>query len=242
MTYCVGMLLNEGLVMMSDSRTNAGVDNISTYSKMSVWENPGERVVVMMSAGSLAITQAVIQLLNEGKPAGAERLTIENVPSMTEAARLVGWALREIDAVDGPALRASGAGFYASFILGGQIKGRHLRLFQIYAEGNFIQSMPETPYLQIGEHKYGKPIIDRVVNYDTSLVKAAKCALVSMDSTIKSNLTVAPPIDIVIYERNSLTVRSRSVLADDDPYWQEIRVQWAAGLEERFDKLPDPPW
>ncbi|MDA0260717.1 MAG: peptidase [Proteobacteria bacterium] len=242
MTYCLGVMLNDGLVMMSDSRTNAGVDNISTYTKMTVWEEPGERAIVLMSAGNLAITQAVIQVLNEGKPGGPERITPENVPSMTEAARLVGWALREIEKVDGPSLRASGAGFSASFILSGQIRNRQMRMFQIYGEGNFIQAMPETPYLQIGEHKYGKPILDRVINFQTPLIKAAKCALVSMDSTIKSNLTVAPPIDMLLYERDALKIRTKCVLADDDTYWNEIRLQWAHSLEERFAMLPDPNW
>ena len=242
MTYCVGMCLNDGLVMMSDSRTNAGVDNISTYGKMTVCEVPGQRVIVLMSAGNLAITQAAIQLMKEGMPGGEHRITLKNVPSMTEAARLVGWALREVERVDGPSLRASGTGFYASFIIGGQIKDRHMRLFLVYAEGNFIQTMPETPYLQVGEHKYGKPIIDRVIDYNTPLIKAAKCALVSMDSTIKSNLTVAPPIDVMIYEKGSLVVKTHQVLADDDPYWNKIRGMWADGLEERFAILPDPNW
>lgn len=242
MTYCVGILLKAGLVMVSDSRTNAGVDNISTYRKMTIWEVPGERVIVAMSAGNLAITQAAIQLMNEGMPQGETRLSMKNVTSMTEAARLAGWALREVDRIDGPSLRASGAGFNAAIIIGGQIKGRQMRMFQLYSEGNFIQAMPETPYLQIGEFKYGKPMIDRVVTFETPLATAAKCALVSMDSTIKSNLTVAPPIDMLICERNSCRVKYHSVLQDDDPYWNSLRQSWSEGLRERFAKLPDPSW
>src|SRR5688572_18031814 len=153
MTYCVGMLLKEGLVMLSDSRTNAGVDNISTYRKMTIWENPGERVIVAMSAGNLAITQSAIQFMNEGMAHGEARISMKNVASMTEAARLTGWALREVDKLDGASLRASGAGFGASIIIGGQIRGRQMRMFNVYSEGNFIQAMPETPYLQIGEFK-----------------------------------------------------------------------------------------
>ena len=242
MTYCVGMLLKAGLVMLSDSRTNAGVDNISTYCKMTIWENPGERVIVAMSAGNLAITQSAIQLMNEGNPHGDTRTSMKTVSSMTEAARLAGWALREVDRVDGAALRASGTGFSAALIIGGQIKGRQMRMFNVYAEGNFIQAMPETPYLQIGEFKYGKPIIDRVVRQDTPLLTAAKCGLVSMDSTVKSNLTVAPPIDLMIYEHDSLKVKVHQVMEDDDPYWNAVRKAWSDGLRDRFQKLPDPPW
>ncbi len=242
MTYCVGMLLKEGLVMLSDSRTNAGVDNISTYRKMTIWETPGERVIVAMSAGNLAITQSAIQLMNEGMPHGESRISMKNVSSMTEAARLAGWALREVDRIDGAALRASGTGFSAAIIIGGQIKGRQMRMFNLYAEGNFIQAMPETPYLQIGEFKYGKPIIDRVVKFDTPLVTAAKCGLVSMDSTVKSNLTVAPPIDLLLYERDRLKVKVHTVMQDDDPYWNSVRQAWADGLRDRFQKLPDPHW
>jgi putative proteasome-type protease len=242
MTYCVGMLLKAGLVMVSDSRTNAGVDNISTYRKMTIWEIPGERVIVAMSAGNLAITQAAIQFMNEGMPQGDSRLSMKTVTSMTEAARLASWALREVDRVDGPSLRASGAGFNASIIIGGQINGRKMRMFQLYSEGNFIQAMPETPYLQIGEFKYGKPIIDRVVRFDTPLATAAKCALVSMDSTVKSNLTVAPPIDLLICERDSFRVKFHALMREDDPYWTSLRQSWSAGLSAQFDALPDPSW
>ena len=242
MTYCVGLLVKDGMVMLSDSRTNAGVDNISSYRKMAIWETAGDRVIVVMSAGNLAITQSAIQLMNEGMPHGDGRLSIKNVTSMYEAARLAGWALREVDRVDGPALRASGVGFGASLLIGGQIKSRRLRMFQVYGEGNFIQAMPETPYLQIGEFKYGKPIIDRVVQYDTSLATAAKCALVSMDSTVKSNLSVAPPIDLLVYERDSLKIKIHTVMKDDDPYWNSLRKVWDDSLQDRFAKLPDPPW
>ncbi len=242
MTYCLGVLVNDGMVMMSDSRTNAGVDNISSYRKMAVWETEGDRVIVVMSAGNLAITQSAIQIMNEGMVQGDTRLSIKNVSSMYEAARLAGWALREVDRQDGPNLRASGAGFGASLIIGGQIRGRRLRMFQVYGEGNFIQAMPETPYLQIGEFKYGKPIIDRIVRYDSSLATVAKCALVSMDSTVKSNLGVAPPIDLLVYERGSLKVKLHTVMKDDDPYWNRLRRAWDEGLHERFMGLPEPEW
>ena len=242
MTYCVGMLLADGMVMLSDSRTNAGVDNISSYRKMTVWETPGDRVIVAMSAGNLAITQAAVQLMNEGMPMGDGRLSMKNVSSMNEAARLAGWALREVDRVDGNSLRNSGVGFSASILLGGQIFGRRLRMFQIYGEGNYIQAMPETPFLQIGEFKYGKPIIDRVVRYESTLTTAAKCGLVSMDSTVKSNLSVAPPIDLLVYERDALRVKIHTVMKDDDLYWNNLRKVWDDSLQDRFAKLPDPPW
>ena len=242
MTYCVGMLLADGMVMLSDSRTNAGVDNISSYRKMTVWETPGDRVIVAMSAGNLAITQAAVQLMNEGMPMGDGRVSMKNVSSMNEAARLAGWALREVDRVDGNSLRNSGVGFSASILLGGQIFGRRLRMFQIYGEGNYIQAMPETPFLQIGEFKYGKPIIDRVVRYESTLTTAAKCGLVSMDSTVKSNLSVAPPIDLLVYERDALRVKIHTVMKDDDLYWNNLRKVWDDSLQDRFAKLPDPPW
>jgi putative proteasome-type protease len=242
MTYCVGLLVRAGMVMISDSRTNAGVDNISTYRKMTTWEVPGERVIVAMTAGNLAITQAALQLMNEGMPTTSGRLSMKTVTSMTEAARLAGWAIREVDRLDGQSLRNTGVGFNASFLIGGQIAGRELRMFQVYAEGNFIQAMPETPYLQIGEFKYGKPIIDRIVRYESSLATTAKCGLVSMDSTIKSNLSVASPIDLLVYARDSLAVKVHVVMHDQDPYWQNLRRSWDHGLQERFSHLPDPEW
>jgi putative proteasome-type protease len=242
MTYGVGLLVSSGLVMISDSRTNAGIDNFSSYCKMTTWEMPGERVIIALSSGNLAITQAAIQYMNEGMPTGNGRMSMKNVSSMTDAARLAGWALREVDHLDGASLRRNGVGFHASILLGGQIAGRQLRLFQVYAEGNFIQTMPETPYLQIGEFKYGKPIIDRVVRFDTSLSTAAKCGLVSMDSTIKSNLSVAPPIDLLIYERDALEIKVHRVMPETDAYWQSLRSAWDEGVQQHFGRLPNPDW
>ncbi len=234
------MLLEGGLVLVSDSRTNAGVDRIATFRKMSVWEEPGERFIALMTAGNLAVSQAVVTMLREGMPEDGE--TMAGVPTMTAAARLVGRAVREVDRVDGPALRAHGSEFAASFILGGQIKGRRLRLFNIYAAGNFVEATAETPYFQIGETKYGKPIIDRVVASSTGLVEAAKCALISMDSSMRSNLSVGPPIDLVIYERDALQVGTRKVIEESDPYFNQIRKRWSDGLRMLFATLPDPEW
>ena len=243
MTYCVGMLLRSGLVMVSDSRTNAGMDQISTFHKMTLWEAPGERVIALVSAGNLAITQAVVTLLNEGVNDGdGGLLTMRTVPTMTGAARLVGGALREVERIDGPSLKAHGEDFKASFVLGGQIAGRRLRLFHVYAAGNYIEATVETPFFQIGETKYGKPILDRVLTFETALPTAAKCALVSMDSTMRSNLSVGPPIDLLLYLRDGLSVTLHRAIEAGDPYFADIRQGWSEGLRGLFAALPDPDW
>ena len=244
MTYCVGLLLADGLVMVSDSRTNAGVDHIATFRKMSVWENPGERTIVMLASGNLAITQSVVHLLNEGHVLenSAETLTMMRVPSMFDAARLVGAAIREVYRMDGPTLKAQGNEFSCAMILGGQIRGRRLRLFQIYSAGNFIEATPETPYFQIGETKYGKPILDRVVHNRTSLIEAAKCCLISMDSTLRSNISVGLPIDVAIYKHDALRLAVRERVDETHPYFSDIRKRWSEGLRSVFQQLPDPPW
>ena len=198
MTYCVGLYLRDGLVMLSDTRTNAGVDHISTFSKMQVEEVPGERVITMLSAGNLAISQAVWSRLQEGVTQGGETHTLRSVPTMFRAAQLVGAAVREIFETDGPTMKAQDLTFDVSLLLGGQIRGRRLKLFLIYAAGNFIEATVDTPFLQVGEHKYGKPILDRVVAHDTSLVDGVKLVLISMDSTLRSNLTVGMPVDLLV--------------------------------------------
>ena len=242
MTYCVGMLLNDGLVMVSDSRTNAGVDNVAIYRKMHVWEKKGDRVIVLMTAGNLSVSQSIVTLLNEGVPGTAKRATMNSVQRMSDAARLVRRAIREVEASDREALEAHDASFQVEVILGGQIRSGALRLYMFYAAGNFIEAQPETPYVQIGELICGKPILDRVVLFETPLERAAKCALVSMDSTIKSNLSVGPPIDVLMYQRNTLQVQTHHVMADDDTYWTTIREQWSEILRDGFRQLPDPPW
>lgn len=242
MTYCLGMLLNDGLVMASDSRTNAGVDSVSTFRKMHVFTKPGDRVIVLVSAGNLAVTQSVLTMLDEGLGPEAPELSLHTVESLYEAARLVGRALRKVHDVDGPYLKAQDAGFSASFILGGQIKGQRMRLFQIYSAGNFIEATPETPYFQIGETKYGKPIIERVLTPELDLVSAAKCALVSLDSTIRSNISVAPPVDLLLYQRDYLKIATWQRLGDDDPYFMAVRRHWGEGLRNLFDEVPSPDW
>lgn len=242
MTYCAAILLDAGLVMASDSRTNAGVDQISTYRKTTVFEKPGERVIVLLSSGNLAVTQAVINALmsetrhTEGPPS---LLTVE---SMTEAAGLVGGALREVQQRDGPYLAKHNIDARANFIVGGQIGGERPRLFLVYTEGNYIEATEETPYFQTGETKYGKPIIDRVVTPSTPLIEAAKCLLVSFDSTMRSNISVGLPIDLMIYERDTLRIGFTRRITEADPYYQMVHTQWGSGLRQLFSQLPNPDW
>jgi len=241
MTYGVGLLLEDGLVLCSDSRTHAGVDHVAIFNKMHVWENSGERCMVLLTAGNLAVSQSVVNLLAEGM--GKERAeTLANVPSMFEAARLVGRAVREIYDLDAERLKEQGAEFSISLILGGQIKGRRLRLFQVYSAGNFIEASPETPYFQIGETKYGKPILDRVVMGKTTLNEAAKCALISMDSTLRSNVSVGLPVDIAIQRRDECRIAVRRRLDEKDVYLSDIRRRWSEGLRSVFQTVPDPDW
>lgn len=241
MTYCVAMRLDAGLVFLSDSRTNAGVDHINTFRKMRIWERPGDRVLVLMSSGNLAITQAVVTLLEETL-ASPEGHGLWAALNMFEAARLVGDALREVHRRDAAALKEQGIDFTCALILGGQIGGEAPRLFNIYAAGNFIEASEDTPYFQIGEAKYGKPIIDRVVTRSTPLREAAKCALISMDSTLRSNLSVGLPLDLLIYRRDSLRVDEHIDIRADDAYFNLIHNQWGERLRQVFAELPPPPW
>ncbi len=241
MTYCIGILLKTGLVMLSDSRTNAGVDNIATFRKMTVWEQPGERVISLMSSGNLAISQAVVTYLEEGMGEGGE--TILTVPSMFKAAQLVGQAVRAVYTEVGGTLEAKDPGaFNVSLLLGGQLKGRNCRLFQIYSAGNFIHASDRTPFFQIGEHKYGKPILDRALAYDTELRTAAKLALLSMDSTLRSNLSVGLPLDLMIYRTDALQTELRRSIDEGDPYFEQIRQGWSSALRNAIKAMPDVPW
>jgi putative proteasome-type protease len=243
MTYCVSMLLDSGLVFLSDSRTSAGVDQINTFRKTTVFEIPGERVIVMLSAGNLAITQGVLNLLAEKLAAqDPHTASLHNCPNMFEAARCIGDALREMHTRDGEALKAQGVEFNATFIVGGQIKGEPPRLFNLYSAGNFIEATADTTYFQIGESKYGKPIIDRVTRRSMALSEAAKCALISMDSTIRSNLTVGLPLDLVIVRRDEYRVASHMDIGPDNRYFQVIRGAWGEALREAFSALPNPDW
>ncbi len=245
MTYCVGIRLNAGLVFLSDSRTNAGMDQISSFRKMIVYEKPGDRMMVLLSAGNLSISQSVREILQtESLPndAGGEPITIWNATSLFDAARVLGAAVRRIDQQDGAALRAAGVDFVASFILGGQIAGEAMRLFLVYSAGNFIEATRETCFFQVGESKYGKPILDRVLNPNTPLDEAAKCALVSMDSTLKSNLSVGLPLDLIVYEDGALKVDRIVCIDDQNPYFRMVRNTWGQRLREVFEGMDDPEW
>lgn len=240
MTYCVAMRLNRGLVFAADTRTNAGVDNIAQFRKIHYWCERGDRVIVLLAAGNLSLTQSVVSLLNEQlvepDPEAPNLLTVH---SMYRAARLVGDAIRTVRAIDGPALDAAKTGFAGSFILGGQIKQEAPRLFQIYPEGNFIEATDDTPYFQIGEHKYGKPILDRVAQPTMRLGQAAKLVLLSFDSTLRSNLSVGLPIDILLYERDSLDLRREKRIGQDDPYFRKLSSAWSEALREAFTKIDE---
>jgi putative proteasome-type protease len=239
MTYCVAMRLNDGLVFLADSRTNAGVDQISTFRKMTVFERPGERLLVMLSAGNLAITQGVLQLVREAADPAA---SVWRAKSLFDAARIVGEAVRTVHQHDGAALKDSGIEFNCSFLIGGQIRGEGLRLFQVYSAGNFIEATAENAYFQIGESKYGKPIVDRVITPETSLGEAAKCALISMDSTLRSNISVGLPLDLLVYEVGALRVTKFVRIDESNAYMQMIRNTWGARLRQVFGEIPDPAW
>ena len=240
MTYCVGMQLDRGLVFLSDSRTNAGVDQISTFRKMTVFEHPGERLIVLLSAGNLAVTQSVRQIVCEN--VGPHIDTVWNAKTMFEAVRVVGEAVREVHRRDGEALKEAGIEFHCSFIFGGQIRGERMRLFHVYSAGNFIEATPENPYFQIGESKYGKPIIDRVISPETSLDEASKCALISMDSTLRSNISVGLPLDLLVYEEGALRVSKFVRIDHHNQYMQMIRGTWGERLRQVFQEIPDPTW
>jgi putative proteasome-type protease len=243
MTYCVALRLRDGLVMLADTRTNAGVDHISTFSKTYIFEAGGERAICLLSAGNLALTQAIVNRLTEGFQTGeGEQQSLYTVKSMFQAAQLVGTAVREVGRADGDALRAQGVPFDVSLLLGGQLRGGRVRLFQIYAAGNFIEATEDTPYLQIGEHKYGKPILDRACRYDTDLHDGVKLVLISMDSTLRSNLTVGLPIDLFVYRKDALKAELLRRIGEDDPYFQMISRRWSEALREAYRAIPRPDW
>lgn len=240
MTYCIGVLLDNGLIFASDSRTNAGFDNIAKFCKMTVFERAGDRVLVLLSSGGLAATQAVINVLRQ--QAVAEPPHIWSASSMFDVANLVSDAMRAIERRDGPFLEASDLKFNASFILGGQIAGEDMRLFRLYAEGNFIEAGTDTPFLQTGEAKYGKPILDLAVTSSATLEDATKCVLVSYDSTMISNLSVGMPIDLLCYARDSLQVTMRRRFEEGDVYFDALTQQWLEGTRRVFHELPPLQW
>jgi putative proteasome-type protease len=242
MTYCVGVLLSDGIIFASDSRTNAGLDNVAKFCKMTVFERAGDRVIVLLSSGNLAGTQAVTSVLKQRGSSADPAPNIWTAPTMFDVAGLVADAMRHIERRDGPHLGNGEPVFNSSFILGGQLKGEPMRLFRIYAEGNFIEAGIDTPYLQTGEAKYGKPIIDRMITPATSVADATKCVLVSFDSTMRSNLSVGMPIDLLCYQKDSLRVRLRRRFDQGDAYFTTLSKEWSEGVRTVFRQLPDLEW
>ncbi|MGE8114213.1 peptidase [Pseudomonas sp. NPDC086566] len=239
MTYCVAMHLADGLVFISDSRTNAGIDQISTFAKLFVFSVPGERLIVLQTAGNLATSQSVVNLLRQRTQGSGPHLL--NVATLYDATVLVADTLREVVGRDRSKLTA-GIDLSSSFVVGGQIAGGPMAIYNVYAQGNFFQATADTPFLQLGESKYGRPILDRNLSYHTPLDEALRCGLISFDSTIRSNLSVGLPLDLLVYRKDNLETHSRHRIASDDAYYQEIRRQWIDGLKQLLAELPEPPY
>jgi putative proteasome-type protease len=241
MTYCLGIITQYGLVLAADSRTNAGVDYISTYQKLFDFSDPGQRVLMLCTSGNLSITQAVLNALQQDLKL-KENENLHSIPSLYDVAHYIGSKVRQIQEQERPWLEKDRIDFQCTLLLGGQIRGEAPGLYMIYSQGNCIQAMPETPFLQIGETKYGKPILDRTLTFETPLEAAAKCALLSIDSTMKSNISVGPPINLMMYESNSFFIRHHLRLRIGDPYLAKIRKLWEISLRQAFDQMPNIDW
>jgi putative proteasome-type protease len=245
MTYCCGILVRDGMVMIADSRTNAGLDNISTFRKLHVFRQPGERIMAVASSGNLSFSQSVVSMLGEGVAhlESGETESLMTVPTMFQAAQLVGRTVRRVHDIETQTLEASAdVKFDVSFLFGGQIKGDKMRLFMIYSAGNFIECTTDTPYLQIGEHKYGKPILDRAVRFGIDLHDALKIALLSMDSTMRSNLGVGLPIDVVMVKRDAYDPELIYRIEPGEPYFHDLSERWSAALRAAHIAIPRPPY
>ncbi len=244
MTYCCGILVHDGLIMVADTRTNAGLDNVSTFRKLHVYRQPGERLMALASAGNLSISQSVVSILREGieNPATGERETLINSPTMFQAAQRIGRAMRLVYETETEGLVAADINYEVSFLFGGQIKGGPMRMFMVYPAGNFIECTTDTPYLQIGEHKYGKPILDRAVHHNIDLYDALKIALISMDSTMRSNLAVGLPIDFIVARRDSCEDEMTYRIEPGEPYFTDLRDRWSAALRAAHIAIPRPPY
>jgi putative proteasome-type protease len=244
MTYCCGILLRDGLVMFADTRTNAGVDNVSTFRKLHIFKRPGERIMAIATAGNLSISQSVVSMLREGmeNPDTGETETLIHSPTMFQAAQRIGRAIRELHSLEGAALEVSDVKFDVSFLFGGQIKGERPRLFMLYSAGNFIECTTDTPYLQIGETKYGKPVLDRAITYDLDLYDALKVGLVSVDSTMRSNLSVGLPLDVLIARRDACDAELDYRIEPGEPYFTDLRERWSAALRAAHAGIPRPPY
>jgi putative proteasome-type protease len=241
MTYCVGVALDQGIIFGSDSRTNAGVDNFATFCKTTVFERRDDRVIVLLSSGNLAGTQAVVNRIRQVADNLSAETTIWTANTMFDVAMHVSDVVRDVERRDGSYLERGG-GFNASFIIGGQIKGESMRLFRTFREGNFIEATRDTPFFQTGEAKYGKPILDRVIHPSTDMMDAAKCVLVSFDATMRSNLSVGMPIDLACYQKDSLVLSMRKRFTHDDPYFSSLTSSWEKGVKELFRQMPQPSW
>jgi putative proteasome-type protease len=244
MTYCCGILVHEGLVMIADTRTNAGLDNISVFRKLHTFTEPGERIMAIAAAGNLSFTQSVLSILREGleNPATGERETLMNAPTMFQAAQRIGRAIRRVHQEEDSALEAADVKYDVSFLFGGQIKGERPRLYMIYSAGNFIECTTDTPYLQIGEHKYGKPVLDRAIHYDVELYEALKTSLISMDSTMRSNLGVGLPIDVLVVRTDVCDADLNHRIEAGEPYFHDLRSRWSAALRAAHQNIPRPPY
>lgn len=244
MTYCVGILVSDGLVMIADTRTNAGIDNIATFRKLHLFEVPGDRVIGVATSGNLSISQSVLSLVNDGllNPETGQVDTLLTVPSMVSAAHLIGRAIRKVYEIDGAALEEHGLSFDMKVLLGGQIGDAPLRLFHLYSEGNSIEATADTPYLQIGEPKYGKPILDRAISHEVEIRDALKIGLISMDSTLQSNLSVGLPIDILVLRRDELQAAVFHRITDQDVYFRDLRERWSGALRAAHQSIPNPPY
>ena len=239
MTYCVGLLLDQGMVLLSDTRTNAGLDNISIYRKMFTFVEPGERVIAIMTAGSLSVTQTTIARLDEAATDidASEKTSILQAPTMLQVAQIIGRTLAEVTSDVANRMSSNAQQATASMIVAGQRKSGEMRMFLVYPEGNFIEATADTPYLQIGEHKYGKPILDRVVSRETSLTDAKKAVLLSMDSTLRSNLSVGMPLDLAVIKNNALEISEQRRIEDQDPVFQEMSNVWSTALRDAFTSV-----
>ena len=244
MTYCCGILVRDGLVMMADTRTNAGLDNISTFRKLHVFGVPGQRIMALASSGNLSISQSVVSTVTEGivNPETRDLETLLNAPTMFQAAQRMGHAIRQVHKLEGEALEAADVKFDVSFLFAGQIKGEKLRLFMIYGAGNFIECSVDSPYLQIGEHKYGKPVLDRAISYGVDLYDALKIGLISMDSTMRSNLGVGMPIDLLVVRRDTCEAELNYRIEPGEPYFHDLRERWSAALRQAHLNIPRPPY
>jgi putative proteasome-type protease len=243
MTYCCGILVRDGIVMVADTRTNAGLDNISTFRKLHVYTEPGDRVLALASSGNLSFSQSVRSTLTEGieNPETGERETLMNAPTMFQAAQRLGKAVRSVRATEAAA-KAADVEYDVAFLFGGQIKGGGVRLFMVYSAGNFIECTTDTPYLQIGEHKYGKPVLDRAIRYDTDLYDALKIGLISMDSTMRSNLGVGLPIDVMVARKDAFSTELTYRIEPGEPYFQDLRERWSSALRAAHMAIPRPPY